>query len=178
MMVGAKMARKQIPIFATESDIALIAGEVSRTQPLRFAVAGSVDQATVAVLDDLEHPEPFVTYLAGKEGIQFSVRTVPQRDGGNKYTVDQLENPGAVMIRCGGMLNDERLVAGQIGTATDEKESEEIFALFSKAIRSEFEKIRSYYVGPGAARLLDNGLRLTPSARSPETYDLARKIAS
>jgi RHS repeat-associated protein len=79
---------------------------------------------------------------------------------------------------CGGMLNGERLVAGQVGTATDEKESEEIFALFSKAIRSKFEKIQSYYVGPDAARLLDKGVRLTPGAKSPEAYDLARKIAS
>ncbi len=172
------MARKQIPIFATESDITTIAEEVSGKQPLRFVAAGSADQASPIVLDDLKHPEPFATYLVGKAGTQFVARTIPQHGGGNRYSVDQLENPGTVMIRCGGVLNGERLVAGQVGTATDEKESEEIFALFSKAIRSKFEKIQSYYVGPDAARLLDKGIRLTPSAKSPEAYDLARKIAS
>ena len=37
-----------------------------------------------------------------------------------------------------------------------------------------FKKIKSYYVGPDAARLLDEGCRLCPTEKSTPEYDLSR----
>jgi len=85
-----------------------------------------------------------------------------------------MANPQTVVLDSGGLVDRQRLIAGQIGTATVNKQSEEIYALFAKVVRRRFEKIKSYYVGPEAIRLFDLGTRLTPTAKSSEVYDLVR----
>lgn len=168
------MKRKQIPLFATQSDLSALVREVSCNRPLEFVVGGLFDQPTLPVLSDLENPQPFMTYLVFDKGSTVVTRAVPQHSGGQKYAVDQMENPQTVAVQCGGMLDEHRLIAGQIGTVAVGKQAEEIYELFAKAIRRKFEKIKSYYVGPEAVLLLDKGVRLTPTTKSPETYDLVR----
>ena len=169
------MAKIQIPIYATQSDLSDIAREVSSVRPLQFAVAGLFDQMETTILTDLESLLPFTSYLVFGKGRGITVRSIPQRNGAEKYAVDQIENPHTVVIQCGGLLDGQRLIAGQVGTVSTGKDSNEIYALFAKAIRRKYEKIKSYYVGPEAAQLLDKGVRLTPTAKSPETYDLIRQ---
>jgi hypothetical protein len=151
-----------------------LTGAAVYSQPLRFVLAGMFDQRTPVESVDLNDAQAFAAYLIGKREFEPRAQAVPQRNGGTKYAVDQVENPQTIVIHCGG-LTGERLVAGQVGTASDSDESKELFELFSKLIRARFERIKSYYVGPDAAKLLDSGTRLTPTAKSPETYDLARE---
>ncbi len=46
--------------------------------------------------------------------------------------------------------------------------------MFAMIIRKRCEKVKSFYVGPEAAVMLDNGARLSASPRSPQTFDLVR----
>lgn len=168
------MPKKQLPLFATQSDFSALMQEVCSVRHLEFAVMGLFDQEEPSVLTDPEELQPFMAYLAFDKGLGVTARPVPQRNGGMKYAVDPMENPQAIVLHCCGQLDAERLIAGDVSMATNDAQAGTLYALFSKIIRRRFEKIKSYYVGPEAARLLDQGLRLTPSAKSPETYDLLR----
>jgi hypothetical protein len=113
-------------------------------------------------------------YLVFTRGISIEVRPVPQRRGGIKYAVDQLANPKTIAFRPGGAFGQACLIAGQVGTASDDPNSLELFQLFSKQTRHQFAKIKSSFVGKEAGELLDKGWRLTANAKSPTLYDLKR----
>ena len=168
------MQRNQIPLFATLDDLAMVINEVSRQRPIKSARMGLFDQPLVATLVDEAVLEPFKAYLFSDADTNLLTRRVSQRDGEDLFSVDQLENPNSVVISCGGYLSPQSLVAGQIGTAAANEKSKQLFSVFSKVIRQKFEKIKSYYAGPEAVRLLDDGARLMPSLKSPPEYDLSR----
>ena len=162
------MANKNIPFFATGADISSLAKAINLMHPVQFVVAGLFDTPVAEVSYELVNPMPLTTYLVVDRNSLISIRTVPQRGGGVKYAIDQMQNSNATSFRFGGFLED-RLVAGQFGAS----ESNELSSIISKLMRKQFEKIKSYYVGPEAVRLLDSGVRLTPTSKSPETYELA-----
>lgn len=162
------------PFYATPRDLSSVVRDVSATTPLSFTVAGLFDIRAAVLLEDFERHEPLQTYLVLDRGAPVAVRRVPQRRGADKFAVDQLLNPHTVAIRCGGVMGDSRLIAGQLGTTAEGGRSAELYALLVKSMKRQFEKIRSYLVGPEAARLLDQGWHLAPTERSPPEYDLAR----
>ncbi len=168
------MSKKQLPVYATQLDLATIAKEVILVRPIEFAVMGLFDRPELIVLDDADYLKPFTSYLAFDKGLSIAVRSVPQRNGGIKFAVDPMENIHTMVLHIGGHNNHSRLIAGAISVATGSQVGEGIYSLFAKEIRRKFEKIRSYYVGPEALKLFDDGIRLTPTAKSPEAYDLAR----
>lgn len=102
------------------------------------------------------------------------MREVVQRAGGVNYALVQLCNPNSVVLRTGGKCGDEQLIAGQVGTSSKSYLSIRLYKLLSGLIISKFKKIRSYYVGPTAEALLDSGVRLSATPRSPKVYDLSR----
>jgi hypothetical protein len=168
------MEERIIPFFATAGDLASMLSIVEATRPLEFAIAGMFEEAPASVLRDVDGRNPFTTYLVFDQGRGIKSRPVLQRHGGTRYAVDQTENPHTVALQNGGAVDDSRLIASQLGTISTDPVSEQLYSLFNEVIRSRFEKIQSYYVGPEAARLLDSGRRLVPSVRAPPTYDLAR----
>ncbi len=91
-----------------------------------------------------------------------------------KYAIDQRENSHAIALQYGGLVDGARLIASQLGTISTDSVSAQIYSLFAETIRRQFDKIQSYYVGPEAALLLDTGVRLTPTVKSPAIYDLVR----
>lgn len=113
-------------------------------------------------------------YLAAKRDVVLKVRPIPQRGGGLKYALDQLANPETVVLRLGGVSEEGCLLAGQVGTASANPDSVDLYRVFCTALVSQFTKMKSYYVGNEAAELLERGWRLTSSAKSPRIYDLRR----
>lgn len=143
-------------------------------KPIEFAVMGLFDRSELIALDDTDYLMPFTSYLVFEKGLSITVRSIPQRSGGIKFAVDPMENIHTMVLHTGGLNDHGRIIAGDISVATGSQAGEGIYSLFAKEIRRKFEKIRSYYVGPEALKLFDNGVRLTPTAKSPEAYDLAR----
>jgi hypothetical protein len=90
------------------------------------------------------------------------------------YAVDQLANPKTVGLRPGGKFDKRCIVAGQLGTASDDPSSLELFQFISKQMRRLFTKVKAFYVGKEASELLDKGWRLTGDVKSPPLYDLKR----
>lgn len=179
------MAKNQISFFATQSDLLPVLQAVEGSRPFEYIPSGSFNAPTVkrleslitspnlgiATVGDSNHE---ATYLIASRGTEVQIRDVPQRRGGVKYAVDQVANPKTIAIRPGGMYQDKYLIAGQIGTASDDKDSFELFKLFSGELTKRFEKVKSFYVGPEARTLLDKGWRLTASVKASPEYDLKR----
>jgi hypothetical protein len=158
--------QKQIPLFATEKDLLDILQSGSQKCPIEFVVAGLFDQKSQIVRRTFD--------LIFHEATPLAHRAVVQRNGGEKYAIDQIANPHSISLWFGGLHENVRLVASQIGTATNSDKSHELHSLFLALVRQQFELIKSYYVGPEAVKLLDRGIRLTLTAKSPEAYDLTR----
>ena len=168
------MSRKQIPLYGTKSDIAAIARAVNSVRPIDFVVMGLFDTPEVTALHDAEEILEFTSYMAFDRGLSLSDRSVPQRDGTVKYAIDPMINKQVVIIRCGGLIGNQRLTSGDVAAVDGGQQAEELYELFAKEIRRRFKRVRSYYVGQEALELFDQGIRLSPTEKSPELYDLAR----
>lgn len=167
------MKNKLLPIFATQNDLLLVIKVVTLDRQLDFVDSGLFDKAPSSLIKYDGNILPFRTYLAFDKGLDIKVRKIPQRGGGEKYAV-HTETLSAVSIHYGGMFKGERLIASQISPVGDDETSGEIYELLRRVIHRRFEKINSYYVGPESLKLLDSGVRLTSTAKSPETHDLTR----
>jgi hypothetical protein len=168
------MSKTQIPIYATPEDWLNLVASVSSKRSLKLVKMGLFATPIVEVLDDPRKLEPFAGYLVLDKASEVSTRAIAQRNGDIKHAVDQLDNASSVVLNVGGMADHERLVAGQLGTVRAEQAAQELYTLFAREIKKQFVKVKSYYVGPQALRLLDAGARLTPTRKSPQEYDLVR----
>jgi hypothetical protein len=179
------MARRQHSFFATPSDLDELLRSIEGAMHLRFVRTGLFDRPDpestsslrespglgVAVVGDAQRE---AGYLVMESTASLVVRPVVQRSGGTKYAIDQLENPTSIFLRPGGVFGESAVISGQVGTVSEDPRSVRLFRLVEKAIRGRFEKIQSFYVGPGAVALLDRGWRLTTGMKSPALYDLRR----
>ena len=177
------MAKNQLSFYATKADLESLLRTVESKYLLQFVVTGLFDspnigrmQSLLAAPDlghlavgDINHAPG---YLVASREIRIKVEPVPQRRGGVKYAVDQLANPTTIAFRPGGSFGERCLIAGQVGTTSDNSRSLELFQAFSKEVRNQFAKIKSFYVGKEAGRLLNKGWRLTANAKSPPLFDL------
>jgi hypothetical protein len=176
------MLRNQLEIFATPTDFVSLLRAVQKVQPLKLVQAGLSETSDVRSFNTLEEVHDAVstsdgagpTLLAFEQGASPTVREVPQRKGGTRYAIDQLENPGSVTLHPRGAIGGSILLAGQIGTTSEDLRALKVFKAFSTAVRAQFVKVKSYWVGAEALRLLDGGMRLTATPKSPPEYDLTR----
>ncbi len=176
------MGKEQLEFFASTEDIAHILSAVGSRLPIGFVGAGLVADSSMRTQITL--PE-LLQIVAGPGGSSLvflvvpmsetiHVREILQKKGKPHYSIDQLANPKCLVLRPGGMLNPSTVLAGQIGTASENPESSELFSNFSTLMRQRFTKIKSYWVGPEALRVLDAGGRLTANVKGLPEYDLKR----
>lgn len=104
-----------------------------------------------------------------------TLKTPPQQLG-TAYFLSQKLNPDSIVFSPGGVYKDQpAMIAGHIGTISQSSNALTLYKGFVRAITKGFEKIGSYYVGPEAVRLMQQGYRMvTISIGSPVLYDLKR----
>lgn len=169
------MARNNsIPLFATPQDWMHVLRIVVARRDLIAVAAGMFDRPEVDLLELTAISPPTAHYLVTDRRGKITLRAVPQRGGGTKFAIDQLANPQTVSVQPGFVVRNEKLIAGHVGTASEDPVSIELFSLFFLVIHENFVTIKSYLVGPQAATMLDAGVRLTPTAKSPAAYDLRK----
>ena len=176
------MGKSQFEVFCTTSDLVAVLDDAQARSPMSFAVAGLFETANVHRLHDSADIATFIaasgetllSFLAVASGDAVGAREVFQRNGSSLYGVDQLSNPRSVVLRPGRLIDERTLLAGQIGTASQDPVSVTLFSTFRDVVRKQFVKVKSYWVGPEAVQLLDAGGRLTATLKSPPEYDLRR----
>ncbi|WP_158657742.1 hypothetical protein [Agarilytica rhodophyticola] len=179
------MAKKQFSFFSTKSD--LLSALYLAAEKAKFNFACLADGSNVpdvyqaaTELDDLSigtygNQSNDKLYLFIEPESNPIARQVEQRNGGFKSFFDQLSHPASVAFRPGGLINSSNcIIAGQIGTTTDEGWSNSLYKILFSSFKKRFTKIKSFYVGPEAEKKLDEGWRLTTNIKSPEDYDLKR----
>lgn len=174
---------RSIAFFAAGEDLKGVAAAIEAERRLQYVLTGLFDTRELLTADSVEDIESFGiaqkgdqaqerSYLVAAATRPINVREVPQRRGGVKYAIDQMENPATLVISPGGRFGDVAVIGGQIGTATDDVAALELFKSFEREIKRRFSKVKSYYVGPSAKALMESGARLTTSVRSPAEFDL------
>jgi len=178
------MHKNQISFFATRNDLLSLLSDVDSSTPFEFSHQ-DVD-GLVVVNDSADDLENLGVMLVGDQnagqnyflidpGERPATRLVEQRNGKVRIIFDQRSYPKSVMLRSGGLLDGSNtIIAGQIGTVSDNLWSISLFKTFHLSVKKRFAKIKSYYVGNEAATMLDNGYRLTTNIKSPIEYDLHR----
>jgi hypothetical protein len=169
-----KLAKKQTPFFATQADLISVVQELISAYKVRLVRGGTFDDPNPQLVDDINELKSCETYLLIGQGGHIEMRSIELREGGQRYSIDQLNNPDSIVLHTGGLRAGEQLIAGQIGTAVDSEGAIALYNLFVKLIRRQFEKIKSYYVGREAAAMLDSGTRLSATPKSRPDYDLVR----
>lgn len=169
------MRGQQLHLYATHRDLVSLLNAARVRGGIAYAEAGLFNKAALSLINEATELEAFKTYLAFFRGEKVVVRPVPQVGVTIKYAIDQLENRNTIAIQIGGQHGSLRLVASHIGTTSGSKVSAELFRLHAREVKARFERIKSYWVGPEAAALLDTGWRLMPTTRSAPEYDLTRE---
>lgn len=176
------MSRRQLEFFAVGSDLVSVLVAVAHESPFLLATLKpgerrcelrtptEVCDLSIASHGSQAHGR---SYLLVRPDVPVATRTVEQRRGGEVTVLDQMSHPESVFLRPGGEF-DGAVVAGQIGTINDRPWALDLYGKLSKAMTKDFEKVKSYRVGPEAARLLNGGKRLTTNTASPVEFDLCR----
>jgi hypothetical protein len=107
-------------------------------------------------------------FLVCERETQINLRPVQ----GERVCVDQLANPDSVVFAPGGIWNEDVVLNGRIGTASDSAISKALMKRFQAAVKKTFSKVKAFYVGPTALVLLKGGKRLAGAVQSPRELDL------
>ncbi|BFM49935.1 hypothetical protein [Marinomonas sp. THO17] len=178
------MAKNQISFFATQNDLLLVLNDVRLKVPYVFSFQEKSEEPSVYESPEEIEDLGFISvgdqnqselYLLIAPGDEPKARSVEQRNGDIKRFYDQMSHPRSVSFRAGGLLNDSScIIAGQVGTVSDDEWSIALYKGIVSSIKKRFTKIKSFYVGDEAAKKLDEGYRLTANIKSPVDYDLTR----
>ena len=172
------METKTIQFFATNSDLRAVLDAVEAHCGIQYIECGLFDVADRPAFATLR-PGP-INYAPGsancflvfpRDGV-CKVRTVAQRRGGTRYAVDQMVNPGTVVLNPGIDMNESAIIAGSVGTIHSDNTSSALMRTFAAEVKRRFQRIKSYWVGPQANARLDSGARLTHSITAPPECDL------
>jgi hypothetical protein len=169
--------------FGTADDLLTVVCAVEARRPLKYVAFGSRESAQevsfpsvtelvdfgVARLGDSNQEAGF---LVTDRHMSVVPREIRQRRGGRRFAFDQLANPWTVVFRPGGLFSSTALVGGEISTSSSHEISKALFQALSKELKCRFKKVKSFLVGVEAEKLSRQGVRLTTSIKSPETYDL------
>jgi hypothetical protein len=112
------------------------------------------------------------TFLITEAANRVRIRTNSPPVGPKRFFVDQLLNPDTVTFSSGGRWNEDIVLYGRIATASDSEFSQKLMKRFHSVIKKRFTKIRAFFVGSEAHKLLDQGKRLTLAVQTPCEFDL------
>lgn len=177
------MAIKQIFFFADVDDIRPIFEEIEIMDSVHYFQTGLFDRDEPSEYESIfELPNlgcvsngdwnQNPSYIIMPRSEIVKVRMIPQKSGGIKYAIDQLQNPSSCVIKPGGIFNDNILVGGTVGSVSSSGFSTQLIKAFSSLFKVRFKKVGQFYVGNGARAKLQNGWRLVTNSKSPVEYDL------
>ncbi len=175
------MARNQIVFFAAGSDLTIVFSSICEKHRLSLVQAGSFNgephvYTSIADVPDIgksvvedQSKDRFFLFIFTNTPVR--PRLIRQNNGIERFVYDQMENPNSVILKPGGVIKSA-VISGQLGTASVSPVAIDLFKILTKSVKTSFKKIGSYYVGPEAKKLMDEGYRLTANLNAPTKYDL------
>jgi hypothetical protein len=172
------MSGRSLNLFSVGEDLAVVLEEVETEGKLVYARTGLfADSAGRLFCSQRELPGVGTSTGAGASeedsflvvdaGVIVQSRAVPQSSGGVLHAFDQMLNPTSVVLKPGGLHDEACLVAGELSTISEREESIKLYDRLARRIRREYRRVRSFWVGPGAFRVLLDPIRKGPAAMTP-----------
>lgn len=173
-----------IDFFATRDDLLPVLAMAESSGALKYVLMGNfVDKDTFGTIGlgatipnlgqaDVDSAVSCRTYLVCEQFQAITPRWIQGEDARQRVCIDQLENPDSITFTPAGIWNDEVLLSGKIGTASDSRASQSLMKRFQSAVKRHFTKVKAYHVGPQAIGLLKSGVRLAGAVQSPREFDL------
>ena len=162
--------------FAADDDLHAVLEQVETSRALHYALAGlhasaaAPSEASWRALVPLHSRKQ--RYLVFEARFPLVVRPVPQRAGGTLYAVDELANPNGISLIPGLSATPSLLLPGLIGCTASAGPGASLVRAYKSAVGKHFTKVKSYWVGPQALKLLRSGARLTATAAASSEFDL------
>ena len=180
------MKSKQTMFFTTLNDIKEIMKTTEELFSLKYYKKGLLDSPTFpkydSILDvpDLGNPKfgdwnYNDIYLVIPKYLDLNIQEIPQRKGGTKYTIDPPINPTSILINIGGIYSENIIVAGKVGTVSNDDFSITLYKTISSKIKKQFKQIDGFYVGNEAMEKLKEGWRLVTNEKLDKGFDLRIK---
>lgn len=178
------MKNKQLMFFLVFEDIKEISQNIESIVDIRYYKSGLLDSKNIPTYSSVfDIPNVGIAESGDWNKIDcymlltknpLNIREVPQKTGGVKFAVDQMNNPKSIELKLGGIYPEKTnvIVAGRIATISDDRDSIELYKLFEIRIKKAFKKIGTFYVGKIAEEKLKEGWRLVTNEKSPKEYDL------
>ena len=113
-------------------------------------------------------------FLIVEPEYELTLEKITLRRGGVRYSLTQCENSRSVSFRPGGIFDENCIIRGEIATISANRLSLDFMKLFRKGFKKKFEYVSPCYIGSNAAKILNEGGRLTDSVKSPKEFDLKR----
>lgn len=174
---------RRYSFFATRSDLISLLEKVECQRQIYYVRIGLFDSAMLQYAVNARCIEQLGVALAGDQNqvpsylivdakTEVDVEKIPQRRGGVKYVVDQLQNSKSIVLKPGGEFENIAIIAGEFGTVSRDGDSLSLLSLVSKQLRKDFKNIKGWYVGREAIKAMNLGVRLTANINSPPVNDL------
>jgi hypothetical protein len=179
------MFMKVIHFFALKEDLVPMLKLVESKGPLQYVLTGNFPKREFKqIVFDTGLKIPNLgkatadqwigcdAFLVCEREATINLRTLHGYDGHERICIDQLANPDSVTFTPGGMWNEDVVLNGCVGTASESQTSKALIKRFKGAIKKSFSKVRAFYLGPKALQLLESGKRFTGAVQSPREFDL------
>lgn len=172
--------------FATADDLLPILSEIEARRRITYTLTGHTSKPEATSygcgndLPTLREPAPAEasvncpSYLITETQCPVVLRELPPYNGQSRWAVDQLLNPDSTVLWHGGIYQGKLLLHGRVATASKSSVAQSLQRAFDSQLRKHFVRIKAFYVGSHAEKLLDSGFRLAGAAQSPSEYDLSR----
>lgn len=167
------MKGRQVGFFATHGDLQLLDASFEGMS-IQYVSTDVPDPKNAQIELSLASLTQFKSYLVCEAGKKVTLRKIEHEGGRTCAVADQLQNSGTALLYLGGLLAADRLLPGSFGTVDSDPAARALYDVIAKRIKKTFERVKTYYVGPEAASLLDKGARLMQTSKSPVTFDLKR----
>lgn len=171
---------QQTPIFATREDLEPGLGRIEASRPLKYALCDEYDTPEPQTFSSLTSTDELGVNRFGSAIKAAAYLVVPASEpihltfvGPRRFALTQEGNPKSIVFWPSGLYTDECLVAGKIGTVSEDAEAIGLYRDFLRELTRGFKKVRMYFVGPRASQMLQEGKRLvTMHATERPEYDL------
>ncbi|PSL15112.1 hypothetical protein CLV44_1056 [Marinobacterium halophilum] len=177
------MPRKGIFYFATKADMESGLEKIESEVSIKYTRLGLFDSPETTEYKTYKDFPDFGLSTQGTTNSQpiyliypsdFKVvpKEVPQRRGGIKYSVNDMNKQMEICFRFvpSGEYEEAYLIPGEFSPGISDF-STSLYKTFRKVFLKNFKKVKSYSVGPEAYQKFESGIPLTPSYKAkPEMY--------
>jgi hypothetical protein len=173
--------------FATAADLLQGLERLESEHNLTYVESGSFNTSKVKTFNHgIELPSlGIATHQSGTQCKRFlvmktetplTIRPIKLNSGDTNFAVDQFVNPDSVILQPGGLYNNSAFILGSITSTCNSEAAKKLLKKSSAEVTRGFKKIKSFWIGPEAYQLFQDGVRfITTSVDSPREYDLSKE---